>query len=103
LDQVAARVVEDGGRHRARLDRLLGEPDTETTKSLELVPDVVDGERGEWDAVLNQRLLERLRGGMRVRLEQQLGPLWLLWGYDPQPGASPSGISVFSTNPSTSV
>jgi hypothetical protein len=38
LDQVAARVVEYGCRHRARLDRLLGEPDTETAKSLELVP-----------------------------------------------------------------
>jgi hypothetical protein len=47
LDQVAARVVEYGCRHRARLDRLLGEPDTETAKSLELVPNVVDGERGE--------------------------------------------------------
>jgi hypothetical protein len=42
LDQVAARVVEYGCRHRARLDRLLGEADTETAKSLELVLNVLE-------------------------------------------------------------
>jgi hypothetical protein len=35
LDQVAARVVEDGCRHRSRLDRLPAEADTETPESLE--------------------------------------------------------------------
>src|SRR5918992_2410678 len=87
LDQVAARVVEDGCRHGARFDRLLREPDTPPTKSLELVPNVVDGKRGEGDAVLDERLLERLRGGVRVWLEKQFGSLWLLWGYDRQPAS----------------
>jgi NAD(P)-dependent dehydrogenase (short-subunit alcohol dehydrogenase family) len=56
LDQVAARVVEYGCRHRARFHRLLGEPDTETAKSLELVPNVLDGERREGNAVPRRAL-----------------------------------------------
>jgi hypothetical protein len=53
LDQVAAGVVEHSCRDRAHRDGLLGESHSESAKSLELQVDVVDGERGEGDAVLD--------------------------------------------------
>jgi hypothetical protein len=56
LDQIAACVVEHGGRRRARLERLLGKSDTETAKSLELLLDVGDGEGRKGDAVLDELL-----------------------------------------------
>src|ERR687898_709495 len=78
LDEVAAGVVEDGGRAAVRLERLLREPDAETAKSLGLGVDVVDGEGGEGNAVLDERLLERSRRGVCVGLEQQLGTVRLV-------------------------
>ena len=103
LDQVAAGVVEHGCRDRAHCDGLLGESHSESTKSLELQVDVVDGERSEGDAVLDERLLEWLRGGVSVRLEQKLGSPDLLGETTVSQRASPREISVFFTNPSTSV
>lgn len=72
LDEVAAGVVEGCGRDAVRCERLLGEPDAETAKSLGLGIDVDDGEDegGEGNAVLDERLLERSRGGMSVPLPQ---------------------------------
>src|SRR5918994_5907901 len=85
LDEVAAGVVEDGGRDALQLERLLREADAETAKSLGLGMDVVDGEGGEGNAVLDERLLERFRGGVRGPLEKQLGSLPPLGGDDRQP------------------
>src|SRR6266540_263667 len=91
LDQVAARVVEYGGGRRARLDRLLGEPHTKAVKSVELLVDVVDRKGGEGNPVFDERLLEWLGGGVPVRLKQQFGSLWLVWGYNRQPASLPQG------------
>ena len=65
--------------------------------------DVVDGERGERDAVGDERLLERPGGGVLVGLEEQLDAVGLLRRDDGQPRCSPTGTSVFFTKPSTSV
>lgn len=72
LDQVSARVVEDGGYHRAHVDRVLGELDSQSLEPFDLGVHVVDGELGERDAVGDQGLLERAGRRMAVRLKQQL-------------------------------
>jgi hypothetical protein len=48
-------------------------------------------------------LLERLRGGVPVRLENQFRSLRLVRDTTVSQRASPSCTSVFFTNPSTSV
>src|SRR5215210_2060945 len=85
LDQVSARVVEDGGRHRTHLERLLGELHPEGSQPVELRADVVHGERRERDAVVYERLLERLGSGVAVRLEEELRAVRLLAGRDGEP------------------
>ena len=91
LDEVAAGVVEDGGRHRTHRRRRLRELDAEGAEPLELGLDVVHGERRERDAVRDERLLERLRGGMAVGLEQQLDAVGCVGRDDGQPARSADG------------
>src|SRR4051812_42174936 len=85
LDQVAARVVEDGRRHRAHLEGFLGERDAHRPEPVELRPDVFDGERRERDAVVDEGLLERLRGRVTIGLEEQLRSVGLVPRRDRQP------------------
>jgi hypothetical protein len=91
LDEVPARVVEDGGRQRAGLHRLLRELDAEAAQARELGADVADRERR--DPVLGERLLERSNRRVRVRLEQQLDVVGLGRRDDGQPTVL--GTSVF--------
>ena len=73
------------GGHRAHLGRLLGEAHAERARRSYSACDVVDGERGEGDAVGDQRLLERLRRRVLVGLEQELGAVRVLRRDDGQP------------------
>ena len=83
---------------------LLGELARRVAQPFELGLDVIDAERGVRDAVLGQRRLEWLGGRMPVGLEQQLGSLRVLAARRRSAiGASPSGMSSFFSNPSTSV
>ena len=68
LDEVAAGVVEHCRGHRAHVGRRLREPHAETDEAVVLGGDVVDGERRERDAVLDEGFLERPRRGMLVAL-----------------------------------
>ncbi len=79
LDEVAARVVEHGGRDRAaHLQGLLLEPDAEPAQPLELRVDVVHGECSGRDAVRDQGRLVRPDRGMPVGLQQQLGAVGIV-------------------------
>ena len=69
LDEVAARVVEHGGRERPHVSRRLPEPHGPTDEALLLSRDVVDRERREGDAVLDERVLERAGFRMLVGFE----------------------------------
>src|SRR5581483_7682273 len=77
LDEIAAGVVEHGGRDWAHLGRLLGEANAESLEPFELGPYVLDREGGERNAVGNQRFLEWLGRGVPVGLEEQLGSVWI--------------------------
>ena len=48
-------------------------------------PDVVDGERGERDAVGDQRLLERLGRRVFVGFEEELGAVRIVGRHDGDP------------------
>src|SRR5690606_10821596 len=85
LDQIAAGVVEHGAGHRAHVHRLLGEVHAEGAETLVLGLHVVDGERGERDAVGDQRLLERLRRRVAAGFEHQLRAAGVLGGHHGQP------------------
>ena len=54
-------------------------------QSLDLRVHVLNAERGVWDAVLDERRLERPSGRMRVGLEHQLGALGILVGHHGEP------------------
>jgi hypothetical protein len=69
LDEVAARVIEHGGRHWAHVRRKLREPHAPIDEALVLGSDVLDCERGEGDAILDESLLERARRRMLVGFE----------------------------------
>ncbi len=53
LDEVATGVVEHRGGHPAHVERFLREPHSAVTQPLVLSLNVVNGERGERDAVLD--------------------------------------------------
>src|SRR5262245_12647910 len=72
LDQVAARVGEHGDRFCSRLHRRLGECDPARGEPLVFGGEVRRFERRRRDALFEQRLLERLAGGVGVRLQRQL-------------------------------
>ena len=69
LDQVAARVIEHGGRDRSHVSRRLREAHPVTYHALVLGRHVVHGERRERDAVFHERLLERARRRVPVGLQ----------------------------------
>src|SRR5258705_10143643 len=73
LDQVAAGVVEDRGRDRTHLEGLLREPNPELLETLELRFRILDGERGERNAIALQRPLEWRHCRVTARLENELG------------------------------
>jgi hypothetical protein len=99
LDEVAARVVEDGGRDAVRLKRLLREADAEPAKSLGLRVDVVDGEGREGNALRDERLLERSRGRVPVGLGSSSVPSGWSGETTLSQRASPVGCRVFFMNP----
>jgi hypothetical protein len=85
LDQVSARVVQDGGSHSSHLGRLLREINTECPESLELLVHVMTTKGAEGDPVADERCLKRLGGRMRVGLAHQLGPVWVVSLDDGEP------------------
>ena len=78
LHEVAAGVVEDSRRHRTELDRILRERDAEVAEPGVLGNDVVDEERGEGDAIVDEGGLERLCRWMLVGLQQKLDAVAVL-------------------------
>ena len=85
LDEVAARVIEDGDDGRAD-GGWLGEHDALPGQPRVLGLDVVDGELRERDAVLDESVPVRLDGGVARRLEQELGAAGRLRRDDGEPG-----------------
>ena len=72
--------------------RRLGEPDAEPAEPIVLGLDVVDRERRERDAVLDERLLERPRRRVPIGLEEELDAVGRVGRDDGQPaGARRSG------------
>lgn len=80
LDEVSARVVEDDNDCSADVGGWLGKHDALAGKPGVLSLDVVNGELGERDAVLDESIPVRLDGRVARRLEQQL------WGRGVPPG-----------------
>ena len=72
LDQVPAGIGAHGDAHRPRLHRLLREHHAQSLQPGEFSRQIVDFERGERNALLEDRVLERLAGGVGVRLEREL-------------------------------
>jgi hypothetical protein len=103
LDQVPACVIEHGGADRLHLQWLLRELHPQSAQPLVFRLHVIDGKRRVGDAIIDERVLERPRRGVPIRLEHQLGAVRLLGETTVSQRASPSGTSVFFTNPRTSV
>lgn len=103
LDEIAAGVVEHCRGDLSHGGGLLGEPDVEGPQPLELGVDVIDRELREWDAILDQRLLEwwhcRVVSGSR----RSSVPSASSGDTTVNHFASPSGTSSFFTKPSTPV
>ena len=91
LDEVAAGVVEDRRGDAAHLGRLLGESHALRPEPIELLLDVVDGEGGRRDPVLDQGLLVRLDGRVPGGFEQELGSVRLFRRHDGQPRGTAEG------------
>lgn len=66
--QASSKTAVDRTHWRGRLK----EPDAEGSEPIELGLDIVDGAGFVRDAVLHQRLPERLRSGMGTGLEEEL-------------------------------
>jgi hypothetical protein len=86
LDEVAARVVEDRGRCRAHLGRLLREPDSQRSHALELRVHVFDRERGERDPT------PRFTRPVAFKSASLAPPLKVTGGYLPRSGGDWSRV-----------
>jgi hypothetical protein len=100
LDKVAAGVVEDGCGNRAHGDGRSRELDAGRLQPPVLGMDIVDGEGGEGDAVLDESALEGAGGRVRVGSSRSSGPSGSSGETTVSHRASPSGISVFFMKPS---
>ena len=89
LDQIAASVVQYGDGRTRDFCRRHREDDPDFFQSLVFLPGVVDEECRRADALLMQRLLVGLGGGIVVRLEDQLCSLWRRWRDNGQPSVFP--------------
>lgn len=70
LDEVAAGVVEYGCDGVAHVGGWLGEHDALLDQAVVFGRDVVDGELGDWDAVVNESVSERLDRWLARWLEE---------------------------------
>ena len=75
LDEVPAGVVENRHHGGSDVDWSLDKSHALSAKPLVLGVDIVDGERGGRDAVIDERLLVRPYGRMTIRFKQQLRPI----------------------------
>jgi hypothetical protein len=103
LDQVAAGVIEHGRGDRLHLERLLCEPDPQRPQSVVLGFDAVDGERRIGNAVIDERLLERLAAGWPSGSRSSSVPSGASGETTVSQRCWPTGTSVFFGNPRISV
>ncbi len=70
LDEIAPRVVEHRCGDRPHRRRRLCEPHASRAKPVKFGLDIIDIERREGNAVIDQRSFERPYRGMSIRLQQ---------------------------------
>src|SRR5215470_2467959 len=75
LDQVAACILEHGGRYPAHRDWRLRKDYALGAKAFVLGVNIVNREGRERDTVFDQGSLERSYGGMAIGLEQEFGAI----------------------------
>lgn len=102
LHEIAAGIVEHGGRHRTHRDRRLSEPDAQPDQPVVLLANVLDGEGIAGDAIGEQGSFERLCGRMLIRLQQQPDAVLVFRGGEREPAVRANGMSSLSLKPSTS-
>ena len=93
LEEIAARVIQNGGCHRSHERRLLRKANAEPAQPFVLTFDVIHCEGGEGDAVLNERGFERLGGWVLVGLENQLNAVGIVGG--PRRSASGADLAAY--------
>src|SRR3954462_14577356 len=85
LEQVPVGVIEDGGRYVAHGRWRLREADAEGDETIVLGGDVLDGEGGVRDTVLDEGCLEWPGSRVLVRFEDEFHAVARFWRDDRQP------------------
>lgn len=95
VDEVAARIFEDGNNYGTLAGRFRFEPYAEVFHSYQLALNVLNEKRNPRNPCFEERLLINLGGLEFCRFQKQRHVVWPLRRIDRQPSSVPMGMSAF--------